>query len=135
MLTATTQMIPIPTDPTPFSVYGISGLLGFVCVVTVLVMLNIFLRQSKYLEQKDRLFTDSMSDIVERVERSNDKMSQAFRQQSRALDKVLLFFDNERRKSPDMDDTQLRMRVREVLKELDERSPERPRPASDKDQM
>lgn len=116
--------IPIPTDPTPFSVWGISGLLGFVCIVTVLVLLNIFLRQTKYLELKDKLFTESISDVAEKVERSHDRMSQAFIRQSKALDKVLMYFESERQRTSgpnsNLDDTQLRLKVRSVLKELDE---------------
>lgn len=116
--------IPIPTDPTPFSVWGVTGLLGFVCLVTVAVLLNIFLRQTRYLELKDKLFTDSISDVADKVERSHDRMSQAFIRQSKALDKVLMYFESERQRSSgpnsNLDDTQLRLKVRSVLRELDE---------------
>lgn len=119
--------IPIPTDPTPFSVWGVTGLLGFVCLVTVAVLLNIFLRQTRYLELKDKLFTESISDVAEKVERSHDRMSQAFIRQSKALDKVLMYFESERqRPNSNLDDTQLRLKVRSVLRELDEEKSAQP---------
>ena len=88
-------------DPTPFTAWGVLGLLGVVIIVLVGVIWKLFIRQSSSQEVRDKTLMDfvdrhrsettrAMQDVATTVASSHDKMSQAFARQSRALDEVLL---------------------------------------------
>jgi hypothetical protein len=99
-------------DPTPFTAWGVLGLLGVVIIVLVGVIWKLFVRQSSSQETRDKVLMDfvdrhrlettvAMKEVATTVAQSQDRtassiiqsqdrMAQAFARQSRALDEVLL---------------------------------------------
>lgn len=88
-------------DPTPFTAWGVLGLLGVVILILVGVIWKLFVRQSSSQEVRDKTLmdfvdrhrsetTNAMERVATTVSNSHDKMTQAFARQARALDEVLL---------------------------------------------
>lgn len=88
-------------DPTPFTAWGVLGLLGLVIVVLMAVLWKIVTRQSSSMETRDKILmefvdrhrgetTAAMTQVAATVSASHDKMTAAFSRQARALDEVLM---------------------------------------------
>lgn len=88
-------------DPTPFTAWGVLGLLGLVIIVLVGVIWKLFVKQTSTMESRDQIlmsFVDrhrlETTQAIERlgimIAASNDKVTGAFAKQARALDEVLL---------------------------------------------
>jgi aryl carrier-like protein len=87
-------------DPTPFTQWGVLGLLGFVICVLMGVIWRLFIHQSSSQKDRDQVLmsfvdrhrgetTIAMTGIAETVSRSYDRMGTAMNRQARALDAVL----------------------------------------------
>jgi len=99
-------------DPTPYTAWGVLGLLGLVVIFGVLIIWRLFVTQTRFMEERDtRLmkfvgehrqeFSASLEKVTERqsatieqvtgtLGRSNERLARAFDRQSRALDEVLI---------------------------------------------
>lgn len=88
-------------DPTPYTAWGVLGLLGFAFIALILIVYRLFSRQtssmenisSSFMEFVDRHRSETltgMQRIGDMVGQSNEKMVAAFNRQARALDEVLM---------------------------------------------
>lgn len=93
------QLVP-GVDPTPFTAWGVLGLLGVVIIVLVGVIWKLFVRQSSSMEARDQILmsfvdrhrsetTVALDNIANKVTASNDRVTAAFAKQARALDEIL----------------------------------------------
>lgn len=91
----------IGIDPTPFTAWGVLGLLGLVLLVFAGVIWKLFSANAVSMETRDKILMDfvnvhrgetqkSLDAIADKVVDSHKTMAQAFGRQARALDEVLL---------------------------------------------
>lgn len=121
-------------DPTPFTAWGVLGLLGLVIIVLVGVIWKLFVRQSSSMEIRDKTLMDfvnihrgettaALMKIGDMVVSSNDRVVAAFAKQARALDEVLLSsrvldqIEKLKQRGTTLDDTTIEKIVRSVLHE------------------
>lgn len=124
----------IGLDPTPFTAWGVLGLLGLVIVVLVGVIFKLFVRQSSSMDARDKILmefvdrhrgetTAAMNQLGQLVGQSHDKMVAAFAKQARALDEVLISnrvldqIEKMKQRGTTLDDTTIEKVVRSVLHE------------------
>lgn len=106
-------------DPTPYTAWGVLGLLGLVVLFGVAIVWRLFVVQTRFMEDRDtrliaqfgvmqqfvgehrKEFSASLEAVTNRqsatieqvattVQRSNERLARAFDRQSRALDEVLI---------------------------------------------
>ena len=136
---------PLGIDPTPFTAWGVLGLLGVVIIVLVGVIWKLFTKQSSSMEVRDKILMDfvnvhrsettaaleklglgsaaSLRELSAVITSSNDRVVAAFAKQARALDEVLLAarvldqIEKMKARGTNLDDTTIEKIVRSVLHE------------------
>lgn len=136
---------PLGIDPTPFTAWGVLGLLGLVIIVLVGVIWKLFVRQSSSMEIRDKTLMDfvnvhrgettkaldklggdttqALGKMSDMMVSSNDRVIAAFAKQARALDEVLLAsrvldqIEKMKARGTALDDTMIEKIVRSVLHE------------------
>lgn len=129
-----TWVAQIGLDPTPFTAWGVLGLLGMMLVVLAGILWKLFGKQTAFMEQNTKTLIDfvnehrgetsaSLDKIVTTISASHDKMTDAFVKQARVLDEVLLtnrIFEQVKRAKQEgitLDDTVIERIVRTVTQE------------------
>lgn len=88
-------------DPTPYTAWGVLGLLGIALIVMLGVVWKLITQQTANMKTRDELImgfvdrhrgetTKAMADVAGTVAQSNDRLTVAFNRQSRALSEILL---------------------------------------------
>lgn len=102
----------MPNDPTPFTQYGVMGLLGFVIIALIGVIWKLFLKQDQSMAARDTVLMDfvnkhraetslAMQNVANTVANSHDKLASTLslglselktstERHTRVLDKVLM---------------------------------------------
>lgn len=139
------QVSSLGIDPTPFTAWGVLGLLGLVIIVLVGVIWKLFVRQSSSMEIRDKTLMDfvnlhrgettqaltklggdttqALAKMSDMMISSNDRVIAAFAKQARALDEVLLAsrvldqIEKMKARGTTLDDTMIEKIVRSVLHE------------------
>lgn len=139
------QISPLGVDPTPFTAWGVLGLLGIVIIVLVGVIWKLFVKQSSSMEIRDKTLMDfvnvhrgettealskmsgetthALSKLGDMMMASNDRVVSAFAKQARALDEVLLStrvldqIEKAKQRGTNLDDATIEKIVRSVLHE------------------
>lgn len=124
----------IGLDPTPFTAWGVLGLLGMMLVVLAGILWKLFGKQTAFMEQNTKTLIDfvnehrgetsaTLNTIMTTMTVSHDKMTDAFVKQARVLDEVLLtnrIFEQVKRAKQEginLDDTVIERIVRTVTQE------------------
>lgn len=87
-------------DPTPFTAWGVLGLLGLVVIALIGVIWKLFVKQTQSAEVRDKVLMDfvnahrgettaAMQGVAQTVANSHDKMTVAFNRQAQLLDQML----------------------------------------------
>jgi hypothetical protein len=128
----------IGLDPTPFTAWGVLGLLGVMLIVLAGILWKLFSRQTAFMEQNTKTLIDFVNDhrgetatalekITGAISASHDRMTDAFVKQARVLDEVLLMsriFEQVKRaklEGVNLDDTLVERIVRTVTQERSSR--------------
>lgn len=91
----------LPLDPTPFTAWGVMGILAFVIVVMGMVLYRLFVRQTSSMEIRDKVLMDFVdrhrgetSAVLEKVAStvadSYHEMKSSMQRQTRVLDELIM---------------------------------------------
>lgn len=91
----------LPLDPTPFTAWGILGILAFVIVILGVILYRLFVRQTSSMEARDKIIMDFvnqhrgetstvMRELVDKVIASDERLGDVMRRQTRIVDDLVM---------------------------------------------